>query len=281
MDQLPMNDSQNTPETPVEASIAQEGDHPTPPGKSPVKPRKRKGARKGKERAAKAREYHARLIAEGKPEQAAKYREGREWAWQWLRSSTVDAQSLAQAAVDSPTAGGEGVKAGASVESGINSLSSPKIVAKDISDNELSPVSSYSGAIQNKEVLSPLTFEQETYIREIVRNAVSLAFKAIRREDPHQDTTKEEPKLWEDTKVPVVWPVDGDEAFEVTITGAPPNKSMRLVKREGDEEVYQMWCNRDLWPMVGWRVACKPSDDPERPGLVLLGVYNRGGLRVE
>lgn len=273
-----MNDAQNTVESPVEASIAPEADRPTPSGKASYKPKKRKGARKGRERGAKVREYHARLLAEGKPEQAAAYREGREWAWAWLKKQSVGVEQLAQAAVDPHTAGGEGGKRGESVESGINSPSSPKIVSKAFSANGLVNESTYSQTIREG-VFSP---EQVGVICEIVSNAVSLAFKGIRAEDPHQDTTKEEkPLYWEETKVPVVWPVDGDDAFEVVITGAPPNKSLRLVQREGDSEVYQMWCSRDLWPMVGWRVACKPSDDPEKPGLVLLGIYNRGGLRVE
>jgi hypothetical protein len=126
------------------------------------------------------------------------------------------------------------------------------------------------------------TEAQERRIREIVSDAVSLALKGFNGDVPREGTPEiEEARYFKEEKVPVVWPKDSGETFEVTITGAPPNKSLRLVQKEGDDEVYQMWCDRNLWPMVGWRVAARPSDDSERPGLLMVGVYGRSGLRVE
>ena len=157
-----------------------EGETIADPTPAKGKPHKRiKRPRKGQYRARRIREYHSRLLSQNRADLASKYRERHAWAWVWIGKgarpedvalSQSLAQSDSQIAPDGTKAGGEGVKRGESVESGIDSPHSPNFDTKALLANELDTKS----AIQEL-----FTEAQEKRIREIVSDAVSLAYTGL------------------------------------------------------------------------------------------------------
>ena len=157
-----------------------EGEATADPAPAKGKPHKRiKRPRKGQYRARRIREYHSRLLSQNRADLASKYRERHAWAWVWIgkgaRPEDVAlSQSLAKSdspiANDSQQAGGAGVKRGESVESGIDSPHSPNFDTKDFLINELDTKSA---------IRELFTEAQEERIREIVSDAVSLAYTGL------------------------------------------------------------------------------------------------------
>ena len=114
---------------------------------------------------------------------------------------------------------------------------------------------------------------------------VELIDRRIRAYEASKEVGKpvaleEQAVRYEAVSEPVVWRSDPEGTVEMQVTGKPLNERMRMGTIEGMEGVQNVWVSAGMLPMIGKQVACKPSDDPDRPGYIIVGVYGRKGGRI-
>lgn len=201
-------------------------------------------------RRAKQREYHARLLRQGRLAQAAQYRLLHADAWH------ADAPAPA-------LAGGGGGRAAPTPETGRNPPHLPNYSRKEVYASgyavELAP-----------ELRNDIIALIDRRVKEI------LAAK----EEVRPVVVEEAPVIYQKEWKPVVWHEDPSGTVEAEVVGAPKNVRMRLISVSGVEGVQQMWVLPGMPPMVGFRVAVRPSEVEHEQGYVLVGEYGRKGDRI-
>lgn len=126
---------------------------------------------------------------------------------------------------------------------------------------------------------------------ELYNEVVALVDKRIRAHLKARDEAKpveveeEKPVMFNPEVVPIVWHIDGEGAMEAEIVAAPRNPAMRLIrfpedKPEDGDNTHVLWVDRNLIPMVGFRVSVKPSNVEGEAGYRLCGEYGRKGGRI-
>jgi len=126
---------------------------------------------------------------------------------------------------------------------------------------------------------------------ELYNEVVALVDKRIRAHLKARDEARpveveeEKPVMFNPEVVPIVWHIDGEGAMEAEIVAAPRNPAMRLIrfpedKPEDGDNTHVLWVDRNLIPMVGFRVSVKPSNVEGEAGYRLCGEYGRKGGRI-
>ena len=126
---------------------------------------------------------------------------------------------------------------------------------------------------------------------ELYNEVVALVDKRIRAHFKARDEAKpveveeEKPVMFNPEVVPIVWHIDGEGAMEAEIVAAPRNPAMRLIRfpydgPEDGDNTHVLWVDRNLIPMVGFRVSVKPSNVEGEAGYRLCGEYGRKGGRI-
>ena len=126
---------------------------------------------------------------------------------------------------------------------------------------------------------------------ELYNEVVALVDKRIRAHLKARDEARpveveeEKPVMFNPEVVPIVWHGDGEGAMEAEIVAAPRNPAMRLIRfpEDGPEDgdnTHVLWVDRNLIPMVGFRVSVKPSNVEGEAGYRLCGEYGRKGGRI-
>jgi len=126
---------------------------------------------------------------------------------------------------------------------------------------------------------------------ELYNEVVALVDKRIRAHLKARDEVRpveveeEKPVMFNPEVVPIVWHIDGEGAMEAEIVAAPRNPAMRLIrfpedKPEDGDNTHILWVDRNLIPMVGFRVSVKPSNVEGEAGYRLCGEYGRKGGRI-
>jgi len=126
---------------------------------------------------------------------------------------------------------------------------------------------------------------------ELYNEVVALVDKRIRAHLKARDEARpveveeEKPVMFNPEVVPIVWHIDGEGAMEAEIVAAPRNPAMRLIRfpEDGPEDgdnTHVLWVDRNLIPMVGFRVSVKPSNVEGEAGYRLCGEYGRKGGRI-
>lgn len=126
---------------------------------------------------------------------------------------------------------------------------------------------------------------------ELYNEVVALVDKRIRAHFKARDEAKpveveeEKPVMFNPEVVPIVWHIDGEGAMEAEIVAAPRNPAMRLIRfpydgPEDGDNTHVLWVDRNLIPMVGFRVSVKPSNVEGEVGYRLCGEYGRKGGRI-
>lgn len=126
---------------------------------------------------------------------------------------------------------------------------------------------------------------------ELYNEVVALVDKRIRAHFKARDEAKpveveeEKPVMFNPEVVPIVWHIDGEGAMEAEIVAAPRNPAMRLIRFPDDgpedgDNTHVLWVDRNLIPMVGFRVSVKPSNVEGEAGYRLCGEYGRKGGRI-
>ena len=122
---------------------------------------------------------------------------------------------------------------------------------------------------------------------ELYNEVVALVDKRIRAHLKARDEARpveveeEKPVMFNPEVVPIVWHGDGEGAMEAEIVAAPRNPAMRLIRfPEDGDNTHVLWVDRNLIPMVGFRVSVKPSNVEGEAGYRLCGEYGRKGGRI-
>jgi hypothetical protein len=126
---------------------------------------------------------------------------------------------------------------------------------------------------------------------ELYNEVVALVDKRIKAHLKARDEARpveveeEKPVMFNPEVVPIVWHIDGEGAMEAEIVAAPRNPAMRLIrfpedKPEDGDNTHVLWVDRNLIPMVGFRVSVKPSNVEGEAGYRLCGEYGRKGGRI-
>ena len=126
---------------------------------------------------------------------------------------------------------------------------------------------------------------------ELYNEVVALVDKRIRAHFKARDEARpveveeEKPVMFNPEVVPIVWHIDGEGAMEAEIVAAPRNPAMRLIRFPDDgpedgDNTHVLWVDRNLIPMVGFRVSVKPSNVEGEAGYRLCGEYGRKGGRI-
>lgn len=163
--------------------------------------------------------------------------------------------------------GGEGVAMPVAHEAGTNTPNLLKSIDKG-----------FSGGVLE---VSPELYNE---IVALVDKRIRAHFKA-RDEAKPVEVEEEKPVMFNPEVVPIVWHIDGEGAMEAEIVAAPRNPAMRLIRFPDDgpedgDNTHVLWVDRNLIPMVGFRVSVKPSNVEGEAGYRLCGEYGRKGGRI-
>jgi len=170
--------------------------------------------------------------------------------------SQLDAQSASQL-------GGEGVAMLVAHEAGTNTPNLLKSIDKGFSGGVL-------------EVNAELYNEVVALVDKRIR-----AHLKARDEARPVEVEEEKPVMFNPEVVPIVWHGDGEGAMEAEIVAAPRNPALRLIRfPEDGDNTHVLWVDRNLIPMVGFRVSVKPSNVEGEAGYRLCGEYGRKGGRI-